>query len=66
MAEAERFELSRALRPLPVFKTGPFSHLGKLPTKENFSILTIFPKRRKPDQYALVDPAGFEPATNRL
>ena len=33
MAEAERFELSQALRPLPVFKTGPFSHLGKLPTE---------------------------------
>ncbi len=38
MAEAERFELSRALRPLPVFKTGPFSRLGKLPTNHNFNI----------------------------
>ncbi len=42
MAEAERFELSRALRPLPVFKTGPFSHLGKLPTKNNFNTLIMF------------------------
>ena len=38
MAEAERFELSRALRPLPVFKTGPFSRLGKLPTETYFNI----------------------------
>ena len=38
MAEAERLELSRALRPLPVFKTGPFSRLGKLPTETYFNI----------------------------
>jgi len=31
MAEAERFELSRDLHPLPVFKTGPLNHLGNLP-----------------------------------
>ena len=33
LAEAERFELLRALRPVPVFKTGPFSNLVKVPTE---------------------------------
>ena len=63
MAEAERFELSRALRPLPVFKTGPFSHLGKLPAEYHFNTLKVTLKCLI---LKLVDPAGLEPATNRL
>ena len=31
MAEMERFELSRAVRPLPHFECGPFNHLGTSP-----------------------------------
>ncbi len=68
MAEAERFELSRALRPLPVFKTGPFSHLGKLPTKENFSILSLSPQEEGKInivwwtlQDSNLQPTGYEP-----
>lgn len=31
LAEDERFELSRDLHPLSVFKTDPFNRLGNLP-----------------------------------
>ena len=32
MAEKKRFELSRAFRPLTVFETIPFNHLGTSPS----------------------------------
>ena len=58
MAEAERFELSRALQPLPVFKTGPFSHLGKLPTN---SYSNIFGHNWWTLQDSNLQPTGYEP-----
>ena len=48
MAEELGFEPRRQFPDLPVFKTGPFSHLGTSPYK------------------IVVDPAGLEPATDRL
>ena len=53
MAEKEGFEPPRAFRPLSVFKTGPFNHLGISPYTNK--ILKL-----------LVDPTGLEPVTNRL
>lgn len=54
MAEELGFEPRRQFPDLPVFKTGPFSHLG-IPPK--FLILLV---------YLLVDPVGLEPTTTRL
>ena len=51
MAEELGFEPRRQFPDLPVFKTGPFSHLGIPPC-----ILRVF----------LVDPVGLEPTTDRL
>jgi hypothetical protein len=54
MAEAERFELSRDLHPLPVFKTGPLNHLGKLPLLHvNKDWWTL--------QDSNLQPTGYEP-----
>ena len=50
MAEEEGFEPPRALTPLSVFKTDPFSRA--------WVFLRVFNK--------LVDLAGLEPATGRL
>ena len=50
MAEELGFEPRRRFPDLPVFKTGPFSHLGIPP----YLLLK------------LVDPVGLEPTTNRL
>ena len=45
LAESEIFELSQAFRSLPVFKTGPFSHLGKLLTGTQSKILIYTSKQ---------------------
>ena len=50
MAEELGFEPRRQFPDLPVFKTGPFNHLG-IPPKYSF---------------ILVDPVGLEPTTDRL
>ena len=52
MAEELGFEPRRRSHDLPVFKTGPFSHLG-IPPIYNESI-------------NMVDPVGLEPTTDRL
>ena len=52
MAEKEGFEPPRDFHHLPVFKTGPFNHLGISPFNKNIKLL--------------VDPTGLEPVTNRL
>jgi hypothetical protein len=48
MAEEEGFEPPRAVKPLSVFKTDPFSRTW------------VFLR------HVMVDPAGLEPATDRL
>ncbi len=48
MAEEEGFEPPRAVKPLAVFKTAPFSR--------TWVLLRV----------SMVDPAGLEPATDRL
>ena len=53
MAEKEGFEPPRDFHHLPVFKTGPFNHLGISPYTNK--ILKL-----------LVDPTGLEPVTDRL
>ncbi len=54
MAEEEGFEPPRALTPLSVFKTDPFSRA--------WVFLHVLTKM----YYNLVDLAGLEPATGRL
>ena len=49
MAEEEGFEPPRAVKPLSVFKTDPFSRAW------------VFLR-----EFYMVDPAGLEPATDRL
>ena len=39
MAEMERFELSQALTPLPLFESGPFNHLGTSPCLSQHQLL---------------------------
>ena len=51
MAEKLGFEPRRRVNDLPVFKTGPFSHLGTSPKVNNVY---------------MVDPVGLEPTTRRL
>ena len=41
MAEAERFELSKGYKPLPVFKTGAFNRSAKLPFCVGYYNVTI-------------------------
>ena len=48
LAEDERFELSRDLHPLSVFKTDPFNRLGNLPVWWTL-------------QDSNLQPAGYEP-----
>ena len=48
LAEDERFELSRDLHPLSVFKTDPFNRLGNLPIWWTL-------------QDSNLQPAGYEP-----
>ena len=41
MADAERFELSKGYKPLPVFKTGAFNRSAKLPFCVGYYNVTI-------------------------
>ena len=53
MAEEEGFEPPRGLTRLSVFKTDPFSRTWVFLRVKNYNI-------------EMVDPAGLEPATDRL
>ncbi len=60
MAEKLGFEPRRRSHDLPVFKTGPFSHLGTSPRSSEYYY------DRFESIYILVDPVGLEPTTRRL